>query len=157
TRSMTECKEKTAPGNTDPIPAGSNSEHKIAIHKTCALAEITNVDMNETAKTKLYFKRLKIIYDEIRKRNIKIINVFAPYSDLIRNLGGKERALFWKAELEKILGKENTVTEDMQFILDGPKNGDYCYDAIHLNRFGMEIFSEKLGDYLLKNYGKPGN
>ncbi|MCC6275439.1 MAG: SGNH/GDSL hydrolase family protein [Leptospiraceae bacterium] len=150
-KTLEECKNKTAPSNREPIPADSNEEHKIALVKTCSLAGITSSESVETEKTKLYFRRLSGLFSEFQKRNIKVITVFAPYSEAIGNLGGKDRVGLWTKELEKIQGKENTMVVDMQNILSGENNGDYCYDLVHLNALGMQKFSESLGDYLNKN------
>ncbi|MBE7413545.1 MAG: SGNH/GDSL hydrolase family protein [Leptospiraceae bacterium] len=150
-KTIEECKAKTSQENADPIPISSNAEHKIALFKTCALAGVTSTESKQTDKTNLYFKRLSQLFSEFQKRGIKTINVFAPYSTLMNNLGGKERVELWTKELEKIQGKENTIVVDMQNILPNKNNGDYYYDIVHLNMYGMEKFSEALGDYLNKN------
>lgn len=149
--SLQECMDKTnIATNHDPIPADSNLFHKKAIFDTCALAQITTTETKPTESTQLYFKRLKILYDRLKKDNIKVINVFAPYSSLISTLGGKERLEVWRQELEKINGA-NTVIIDLQGIFEPSKNSDYCFDLIHLNQQGMIKFSQELGEYLLKN------
>ncbi|HNO26851.1 MAG TPA: hypothetical protein PKK94_27975, partial [Leptospiraceae bacterium] len=56
----------------------------------------------------------------------------------------------WKQNLEGIIGKENLWIADMQDTFDGKDSNDYCYDTIHLNHQGMELFSEKLGNFLLE-------
>ena len=145
---LDECINKTdVVANKDPIPAGSNFFHKKAVWDTCYLAKNTTTETNKTESTDLYFYRLSILYQFLKERNIKVINVFAPYSSLLSVLGGKERMQFWEQELKKINGQDHIIM-DMQNIFDVSKNGDYCYDLIHLNYFGMMEFSKALGEFL---------
>ncbi len=146
---LDDCKVKTGPSNTDPIPSDSSFEHKKALFDTCSLALVTTVESQETYRTQLYFKRLKLLYDEIQKHGIKIVVVVAPYSSLLSHLGGKERLEFWKKRLDEM----NIPLVNLQFITHGEKNGDYYYDLIHLNKQGKELFSDELNKVLLENVG----
>ncbi|MEM7181351.1 MAG: SGNH/GDSL hydrolase family protein [Spirochaetota bacterium] len=149
-KNLQECIQKTNPANGQPLPPGSDKHHKKAIWDTCALAGITNKERRVNELTKLYFKRLKLIYDMLKSKNIRIVNVFAPYSNLLESLGGEERMQVWRSELQRLNGKD-TIIIDLQNIIDTERNGDYCYDLIHLNGKGMQLFSQRLGEELQKN------
>ncbi len=151
-KNLDDCVQKTNPNtNKDPIPSDSDFNHKKAIYDTCALSKYTSPEQNRTAETNLYFKRLAIIYKKIKEKNIKIINVFAPYSQVIdNNLGGAGRLQVWKEELEKLNGP-NAEVMDFRNAFSGLDSDAYCYDVIHLNQKGAELFSNALGDYLVKN------
>ena len=142
------CKTLTGPQNLDPVPPTSDQAHKRALFDTCSLALVTTVPMESTPKSEKYFRRLQKLYSVLQKRNIRIINVFAPYSSLLNNLRGKERIVVWQRELEKSLGKENVTIIDLQDIFENKNSGDYFYDLIHLNRAGMVEFSNHLGKKL---------
>lgn len=146
-----ECMTKTSPDNQEQIPNTSNFDHKKAIFDTCWVAKISTNIQTRTPETELYFRRLSHIYSHIQENNIKIINIFAPYSNIIdKQLGGDGRVKVWKEELEKI-NPPNAVLEDFRYIFDGKNSDDYCYDVIHLNHAGAVLFSEALGDYLKNN------
>lgn len=144
---LEDCKAKTGPGNTDPIPADSSPAHKKALFDTCSLALVTTIESKETKRTKLYFKRLKLLYDSIEEHGIQVVVVIAPYSTLLSRLGGKERIDFWK----KKLNQKNIPFMNLQHVTAGENNGDYYYDLIHLNKLGKERFSNELSDTLSKN------
>ncbi len=149
---LADCMIKTHPtNNNDPIPQESNSDHKRAIFDTCWVATNSTASQVRTPETELYFKRLSYIYSHIREKDIKIINIFAPYSNIIDNqLGGAGRVQVWKEELAKI-NPPNPVVVDFRNIFDGKNGDEYCYDVIHLNHNGAVLFSEALGDYLKNN------
>jgi hypothetical protein len=146
------CMTKTHPtNNNDPIPTTSNPDHKRAIFDTCWVAKYSTASQVRTPETELYFKRLSYIYSHIREKDIKIINIFAPYSNIIDNqLGGAGRVQVWKEELAKI-NPPNPVVVDFRNIFDGKNGDEYCYDVIHLNHNGAVLFSESLGEYLKNN------
>ncbi len=146
------CLKKTHPtDNFDPIPTTSNPDHKRAIFDTCYVGKYSTNIQARTKETDIYFKRLSYIYSHIREKNIKIINIFAPYSNIIDNqLGGAGRVQVWKEELEK-LNPPNPVLVDFRNVFDGKNSDEYCYDVIHLNHNGAVLFSEALGDYLKNN------
>ena len=145
---LKDCQAKTGPANTDPIPAGSNKHHKKALYDTCSLGLVTRIKSTATPESEEYFRRLKLLYAPLQEKNIRIINVFAPYSDIISHLGGPERLQHWRENLERILGPENTTVIDMQYIFRGKNSGEYFYDLIHLNKKGMLEFSDRLADEL---------
>lgn len=137
--------------NFDAIPIGSDYEHKKAIYQTCALSKHTTTEQNRTKETELYFKRLSSLYEQIKKRNIKIINIFAPYSKVIdNNLGGNGRVKLWQEELKKLNGQDAELI-DFRYVFDGKNSDDFCYDVIHLNGEGAKLFSEELGNFLSQN------
>lgn len=146
-QNLDDCVNRANPAAGIPIPEDSNRHHKKALWETCALARVTTTETGLNESVQLYFKRLKILYDAVKAKNIRIINVFAPYSNLMNNLGGKERMQVWRQQLQKLNG-EKTVIIDLQHVIDGEKNPDYCYDLIHLNTYGMKLFSQQLGQIL---------
>ena len=147
-----DCMIKTSPDyNLEPIPTNSNLDHKKAIFDTCWVAKFSTHVQTRTPETELYFRRLSHIYSHIKEKNIKIINIFAPYSNIIdTQLGGDGRVKVWKEELDKI-NPPNAISEDFRFVFNEKNSDDYCYDVIHLNHAGAVLFSEALGDYLKKN------
>lgn len=148
---LEECINKTNPGNTDPIPPNSNYDHKRAIFDTCWVATHSTTVQTRTKETEIYFRRLSYIYSQIKNKNIKIINVFAPYSNIIDNqLGGEGRVQVWKEELEKI-NPPNSILIDFRSVFNETNSNEYCYDVIHLNHNGAVLFSEALGKYLKEN------
>lgn len=156
---LEECIKKTENFGAPPYPDNSNPDHKKAVLETCALAKYTRDLINDPHPKKkeqakknieLYFQRFRKVYEHYRKRNIKFLIVFAPYSHLMKDLGGDDKVNVWKQNLEGIIGKENLWIADMQDTFDGKDSNDFCYDTIHLNHQGMELFSEKLGNFLLE-------
>ena len=147
-----DCMIKTSPDyNLEPIPTNSNLDHKKAIFDTCWVAKFSTHVQTRTPETELCFRRLSHIYSHIKEKNIKIINIFAPYSNIIdTQLGGDGRVKVWKEELDKI-NPPNAISEDFRFVFNEKNSDDYCYDVIHLNHAGAVLFSEALGDYLKKN------
>ncbi|TGK08917.1 SGNH/GDSL hydrolase family protein [Leptospira fletcheri] len=142
------CLAATNPTNGEPIPAGSDHFHKKAIWDTCVLAERTPTSVGKNAAVDKFFGRLRILYDDIRRigkqngKEIRIIPVLAPYSDIVKAWRTPERNKIWQEELEKILPGAKLL--DYQASLDGTENGDYYYDLIHLNQLGMIRFSEAI-------------
>ncbi|TGK33854.1 SGNH/GDSL hydrolase family protein [Leptospira gomenensis] len=159
-KDVPDCVEKTNPANGLPFPEGSDRFHKKAIFDTCVLSSNPLTDAREDEITKQYFDRLKILHDEIRRigrengQEIEIIGVVAPYSQLIQEWRLTERNEVWKRELNRIHPEHPVPLLDYQTLLDGPNNGDYYYDLIHLNRIGMEkltyTFSKDLKSILSK-------
>ncbi|WCL47638.1 hypothetical protein [Leptospira sp. GIMC2001] len=151
-KSLEECMQKTGPENIDPIPAGSTKMHKKMLYDTCALSYVTTSENVATERTGRYFRRLSKIYEAIDNKEIKIVHVFAPYSELIYHFGKERRMPLWKSELNRVMADTRGYPEakiiDLESLLDGSENGKYCFDLIHLNRDGMEKFSNKLGDIL---------
>ncbi|MCB1175997.1 MAG: SGNH/GDSL hydrolase family protein [Leptospiraceae bacterium] len=145
------CIEYTKDWNSPPFPENSNPDHKKAVLDTCALSAETNPPLHETPETKLYFERLGRVYSHYKERNIRVINIFAPYSHIMAHLGDPKRLTLWEDNLKKILGDSNVTSVDFQNIFKDEDSNKYCYDTIHLNRPGMERFSEAFGNYLIEN------
>jgi hypothetical protein len=136
------------------IPKGSNPDHRRMLFETCGIASIVPKDSDATDDTKRYFRRLTKMYDFIGNRRIHIINVFAPYSDVIRKVNNEGRMKVWRDGLTEALKNHQTLDElDLQDSL-GDKNGKYCFDLIHLNQQGMVEFSNILSKELEKKLGK---
>ncbi|EQA35864.1 hypothetical protein LEP1GSC047_0412 [Leptospira inadai serovar Lyme str. 10] len=159
-RDVESCLRATDPSNGQPIPQGSDHFHKKAVWDTCILARKTPTVVGSDAAVAKFFSRLKILHDDIRRigkqngKDIRIIAVLAPYSDIVRAWRTPERNRIWKEELEKI--KSGTILLDYQSSLDGGNNGDYYYDLIHLNKLGMIKFSEAIVKDLPSALGHTG-
>lgn len=155
---LEECLKKVNPANNQPIPFGSDKRHKKMLYDTCTLSMVTTLENNETPRTQRYFRRLSKMYGLIPKDKIKVIHVFAPYSEIISNFGRESRRPLWEKELnhvtKSILGYDKAEIINLENLLDGADNGKYCFDLIHLNQFGTEKFSNKLGEVLLKRFPK---
>ncbi len=140
------CLEATDPSNGREIPAGSDVFHKKAIWDTCDLAKKTPTEISKNSSVINYFHRLKLLHNDIRRigtdngQKIRIVGVIAPYSEIIKTWRTQERNRIWQEEIRNI--NPETVLLDYQTSLDGLHNGDYYYDLIHLNKEGMDKFSE---------------
>lgn len=136
------------------IPKVSNQDHRRMLVETCGVASVVPQDSNATEDTKRYFRRLQKMYNFIGSRNIHIINVFAPYSDVIRKVNNEGRMKVWKDGLTEALSPYQTLDEmDLQDSL-GISNGKYCFDLIHLNEAGMKEFTRILATELEKKLEK---
>lgn len=135
------------------IPENSNPDHKRMVYETCVVSFSIPRDPSKTDRTERYFRRLKKNYTLLQNRNIKIINVFAPYSNLLRAYSPKERMQVWREGLQEALGDKQVLDAiDMQDSLGSGDNGQYCYDMIHLNKKGMELFTKRLAEELGKKF-----
>jgi hypothetical protein len=144
-KSLDECVQVTLASS--PTPTLSNPFHKDAIYRTCKLASSAKLSILENENTKLYYKRLTHLYAYIRKNNIKIINVFAPLPTHLDEKDYPERIKFWKTNFKDILGER---VLDLSTSLPVDSNAEYYYDLAHMNKKGMEAFSEILAKELLK-------
>jgi sugar phosphate isomerase/epimerase len=93
------------------------------------------------------------MYELIPKDKIKVLHVFAPYSQIISEFGRESRRPLWERELNSVMQnvfKQEADVINLERLLDGPDNGKYCFDLIHLNQQGKEKFSNELGDILFK-------
>jgi hypothetical protein len=152
---LTECLEATKDFGP-PYPENSNYDHKKAIFETCALSVetinalkfIETSPNSDTEKSKLYFKRLSRVFQPYLDRNIQIIVTFAPYSHVMGEIGGKKKMDEWIKELKSIDDQKISIV-DFQNLFEKENSNDYCYDTIHLNKMGMEKFSNALGDNLI--------
>jgi len=151
---LDECMKKVNPANNEPIPLGSDKRHKKMLYDTCALSVVTSLENGETESTKRYFRRLTKMYELVPKDKIKVIHVFAPYSEIISDFGRESRQPLWQRELNNVMknvfNQEKADIINLERLLDGPDNGKYCFDLIHLNQQGKEIFSNTLGDILFQ-------
>jgi hypothetical protein len=159
--SMDDCIAKTKNWGNPPYPE-SSPEHKKAVFETCDLALVTQkyllptkqTKTADTPETELYFRRLQKVFSHYQNQNIKILTIFAPYSHIIKEIGGNEKMDVWNRKLAEVLKTENPPMADFQNIFTGKDSNAYCYDTIHLNHQGMELFSESLAEYLDKNIEK---
>ncbi|MDZ4726397.1 MAG: hypothetical protein SH817_09580 [Leptospira sp.] len=154
-KSIDECLKITGPDSKDPVPTSSNPDHKRMIYETCIIARSVPKDAIKTENTERYFNRLKNLYSLIGSKKIHIIDVFAPYSSVIRNLNGKGRMKIWQDGLTYALLPYQSLDQlDYQDALGADENGEYCFDLIHLNHKGMEKFSEILGKEMARRFTK---
>ncbi len=143
-KSIPECLTITKDNSN--IPLGSNPFHREAIFKTCKLAGESVLSLEENESTKLYHRRLGNFYKIIKDRNIKVINVFPPISEYLGNFQYAARVLFWKDKYKDVLGEK---IFDLTEVIPKEDNATYFYDIVHLNKKGMNAFTEKLGESLL--------
>ncbi len=125
----------------------TDEHHRNAVVRTCQIVVADPLNGPGSAQwTDLYFKRLRVVYKDITDRGIKIIVVFSPYSEIIKDLNAEYRMKIWKDGLASVTAPENYTTVDLRKSLDGPKNADYYYDTIHLNREGADVFTKAFAD-----------
>ncbi|HRG48697.1 MAG TPA: hypothetical protein PLG41_21000, partial [Leptospiraceae bacterium] len=136
---------KITKDNTN-IALGSNPFHREAIFKTCKLAGESVLTLEENESTKLYSRRLDNFYKILKKRNIKVINVFPPISEYLGNFQYAARVLFWKEKYKDVLGEKII---DLTQAIPKENNESYFYDIVHVNKKGMTVFTEKLSDSLI--------
>jgi hypothetical protein len=155
---LQDCVNKTRDFNNPPYPENSNLDHKKAIYDTCSLSIHTIKHLDpamkaptaDTPMTKLYFKRLKVVFENYIKKDIKVLTVFAPYSYTMGKIGGKPKMEVWNREIANVLKEKNAGILDLQDLFDGSDSNQFCYDTIHLNQKGMEVFSKALGKHILQ-------
>lgn len=148
-KDIKECLKVTAPNSA--ISTGSNKRHQEAIFKTCILANDTNLPFEETEATRLYHKKLSNLYQLAKDNNIKIINVFPPLPVYLNAWGYQRRIQFWKEHYHDLLGE----IVDYSNLVPEEDNSSYYYDILHLNRKGMEFFTEKLSTKLMQIMAEP--
>lgn len=144
-KNLDECLKISTPFS--PIAPGSNEFHRNALFKTCNLANESSLPLEKNELTQIYALRLGNLYTYIRKKNIRIINVFQPLPFYLEFVNYPKRIKFWQKEFSHIL-KDNKMI-NLLHLIPKEKNPKYYYDLIHLNRKGMVIFSKELGDILL--------
>ncbi|MDH5654695.1 MAG: SGNH/GDSL hydrolase family protein [Spirochaetia bacterium] len=121
--------------------------HKEAMFRTCQLAQHDPMDFPGSPQWKdLYFRRLKVFFNDIESRGIRVITVFPPYSQLIKDPRAKIRASVWNQKLDEIRNGKNINYIDLRRSLDGPDNNSLYYDTIHLNRRGSLRLTERLAE-----------
>lgn len=150
---LDDCMKRMAEHYPLEIPKGSNKDHRRMIFETCAIANDVPKDGSKTENTERYFRRLHKMYSLLGERKIHIINVFAPYSDVIRRLNSEERMRVWDEGLRQALSNyQNLDKMDLQDSL-GADNAKYSFDLIHLNQAGMQTFSKIFARELEKKIG----
>lgn len=153
--SIEDCLNRLAPKSTNQIPASSNVDHRRMLFETCGIAHSVPKNSKATPETDRYFRRLKKLYSFISKNNIKIIDVFAPYSDVIRKFNNSERMKVWEQGITKALEPHQTPQIwDLQDSL-GKDTSAYSFDLIHLNEMGMKAFSKILAKQIREQLGQP--
>ncbi len=145
-KTLEECIKKSSPVSI--IPIHSDKYHKDALFRTCNLVKDTKLPIEKNNLTYIYKIRLKNLYDFIRSKNIKIVNIYPPVPEYLEIEDYKKRIYFWNTEYSDTLS-ENIY--DLSDAIPHENNSDYYYDMIHLNKKGMEIFTEKLINTLLQN------
>ncbi|MCE9597634.1 MAG: hypothetical protein K8S54_06660 [Spirochaetia bacterium] len=125
----------------------TDEHHRRAVLQTCNIVVQDPLNGPGHAQwSSLYFDRLKFTYKDITDRGIKVIVVFAPYAQIIQDLNAEYRMKVWNDGLAGAITPENLNTVDLRHSLDGPKNSDYYYDTIHLNRQGATLLTQALAD-----------
>ncbi len=145
-KSIEECITKSSPISI--IPTYSDKYHKDALYRTCILAKETKLPIVKNNLTDIYKIRIKNLYNYINSKNIKIINVYPPVPEMLDKADYQERIKFWNNEFIHILSE---TKYDLSNAIPNENNSDYYYDMIHLNKKGMELFTNELIDTLLKN------
>ncbi|MEQ8353611.1 MAG: hypothetical protein RH862_19200 [Leptospiraceae bacterium] len=126
----------------------SDRHHRQAAIDTCSLASRIPVDDPGAPEwTNLFFHRLSLMHGEIRKDDVQVVTLFAPYSDMMPVRENPDPMDLWVSNLQKIHGGQAQVV-DMRDALDGPENATYFYDILHLNKYGSEEFTYLLADRL---------
>ncbi|MDF3820348.1 hypothetical protein P3G55_10580 [Leptospira sp. 96542] len=152
--SVDDCLNRLSAQGDPTIPPASNADHRRMLFETCGIANIVPKDSAKTPETDRYFRRLKLMYEPVLKKNIKIIHVFAPYSHVIREFNGEERMRVWQDGLVESLAPYQKLHKlDLQDSL-GSDTSKYCFDLIHLNEMGMKSFSRILGQKLVEEIGR---
>lgn len=120
------------------VVEGSDVYHRDAIFKTCKLARDTKINLERNRLTELYKIRLKNLYDFIKSKNVKIINIVPPVSNYLDREEYEKLKIFWNDEYGEILNKERW---DLSESIPREENSEYYYDLIHFNKKGMEMFT----------------
>jgi hypothetical protein len=141
-----DCMFKTSPGSL--IPEGSNKHHIDAVHKTCKLVHETKLPLDSNELTELFKLRLSNFYKYINSKNIKIINVYPPVNTHLNPEDNELRREFWEKEFSDSLQNQKFNLSD---VIPRENNSDYYYDVIHLNKRGMEMFTDSLAESILKH------
>lgn len=143
---LQDCHEKTKLGSM--IPEGSNKFHMDAVNKTCQLMVETKLPVVKNEHTSLFYSRLTNFYSFIRSKGLRVIPVFPPISLYVDPDEMKKRKSFWETEFAETLGNQRL---DLTDAIPMEGNALYYYDLIHVNRPGMEVFTDRLASEILKN------
>ena len=144
----------------------TDEPHRTAVLETCRAAlDDPRTKPGEDTWRRLFFLRLKNLHNEARKHNLKLVTVFAPYSELVLPARPADRINVWLKEFDPKVSQNEIEDQaffgdiiDLRSSLDGADNLDLFYDTIHLNRSGAErftqIFYRAVNSYLQK-HDKP--
>ncbi len=150
---LKECSDKAHAGIPEFNAQGvqvTDRHHRKAVWMTCDLARWDPILHPGAHQWKnLYFHRLGIFYNEIRKDGLKVVTVFPPYSDLIKDQNNEERMKEWRTHLSEIHGDDSYLFLDLRNTIHGKDNASYYYDTIHLNRKGSLVFTEILANRII--------
>lgn len=148
--SLEECKKISE--FQKPFAKNSNEFHKIAIHKTCSLSLDYQLSFGKTKFTEIFHARLEDFYKIPKSKNIQIINVFAPIPILLsEKINYHKRIHFWVENYSDIALEKIFDLTDSIPVQDNKK---YYFDMIHLNKIGMNVFTEKLFQKLISEIGE---
>lgn len=131
----------------------TDEHHRQAVRITCEMGRKERdpiLTPGAAQWNRLFFRRLKLLHQEVRKDGREIITVFAPYSDLIKDMNADVRLRVWEKNLRKISPENPSRILDLRHALDDPRNGDLYYDTIHLNRYGAERLTRILARELAR-------
>lgn len=131
--------------STEPI---TDEPHRTAVLDTCRMADDDPMKKpGGSAWQSLFFHRLREMHRDARERGLRLVTVFAPYSDLLPYTREESRLQIWKNELARETYFHDII--DLRDALDGPGNLDLFYDTIHLNRQGAERFTTRFHDAII--------
>lgn len=142
--SAEECAKNARDGIPPKNEAGeqiTDEPHRTAVLDTCRMAGDDHMKKpGGTAWKSVFFHRLREMHRDARQSGLRVVTVFAPYSDLVPYTREEARLDIWKQELNSD-GDYFPEILDLRHALDGPDNLDLFYDTIHLNRPGAERFT----------------
>lgn len=153
--SLEDCKANALKGIPEQDENGTeitDKHHRKAAYQTCELGHYDpSTHPGQDQWSDLFFQRLALFYHDIRSRNLKVILVFPPYSNLIHDLNAGEKMKRFKEKLAESQPGESFPILDLRNVLDGPHNGDYYYDTIHLNGPGSRKFTKFVAEELIRH------
>ncbi len=119
----------------------TDEPHRRAVLDTCRMAIYDPFySPNKFFSEKLYELRLTALYKFIIERDLHLIAIIPPYSDLAPHLKKEDKFNYLKNLIHSIDRK--IIILDLRNSLSDEKNLEYFYDTIHLNQMGAEIFTE---------------
>jgi hypothetical protein len=141
--------EKKDGEKLDPAVHRTDRHHRNAVHVTCNIANLekNQEPAGEAQWRKLYFRRVKALYDEIYADGRRVITIIPPYSDLILHANTDERIARWRKNLAAINAGRDYAFIDMRRSLnsfDSPEGRKYFYDVLHLNAEGSLVWTREV-------------
>ncbi len=126
----------------------TDHHHQKAVWQTCQVGLIDPFYAPGAAQwNRLYFERLKKMYDEMYARGLTVATIFPPYSDLIQDFNENTRYDVWASNLKDLHGNRSYELIDLRY---SANSRDLYYDTIHLNRAGSMKFTEAVADAVMK-------